>query len=414
MEDIERIERAERYILVAAAPDEEKAWASLDELSDLLDTAGGETVCHVVQRLQRPDRSTYIGRGKASEIREMIEMYEADGIICDDELSPSQLRNLSELTDCKVLDRTMLILDIFAAHAGTREGKLQVEIAQLRYRYSRLRGMGEALSRLGAGIGTRGPGETRLETDRRVIQKRISILSDDIDSMKRSRDTARRKRSVNPVPVAAIVGYTNAGKSTLLNRLTGSDVLSEDKLFATLDPTTRAAVLPDGQKVLFTDTVGFINKLPHNLIDAFRSTLEEAGYADVIIHVVDASDEQSDLHRQVVNDTLRELNITGKPVITLWNKCDLTDPGASFRDFDADASVRISAKTGEGIEAFYLALGEILKKNRTYIDMVIPYRDAAVIAEIRQYGQLLSEEFEAEGTHITAYVPAAIANRLYK
>ena len=219
---------SEKYILVAVASgDEESAWNSLDELSDLLDTAGGETVCHVVQRLQRPDRSTYIGRGKAAEIREMIEMYEADGIICDDELSPAQLRNLSDLTDSKVLDRTMLILDIFAAHAGTREGKLQVEIAQLRYRYSRLRGMGEALSRLGAGIGTRGPGETKLETDRRVIQKRISILSDDLDSMKRSRDTARKKRSVNPVPIAAIVGYTNAGKSTLLNRLTGSDVLPE-------------------------------------------------------------------------------------------------------------------------------------------------------------------------------------------
>ena len=414
MEDIERIERSERYILVAAAPDEEKAWASLDELSDLLDTAGGETVCHVVQRLQRPDRSTYIGRGKAAEIREMIEIYEADGIICDDELSPSQLRNLSDLTDSKVLDRTMLILDIFAAHAGTREGKLQVEIAQLRYRYSRLRGMGEALSRLGAGIGTRGPGETRLETDRRVIQKRISILSENIESMRRSRDTARKKRSVNPVPVVAIVGYTNAGKSTLLNRLTGSDVLSEDKLFATLDPTTRAAVLPDGQKVLFTDTVGFINKLPHNLIDAFRSTLEEAGYADVIVNVVDASDEQSDLHKQVVNDTLRELEITGKPMITLWNKCDLTDPGTLFKDFDADASVSISAKTGEGIEDFYLILGEILKRNRVYIDMVIPYRDAAVIAEIRQYGQLLSEEFEADGTHITAYVPASTASKLYK
>ena len=414
MEDIERIEKAERYILVAAAPDEEKAWASLDELSDLLDTAGGETVCHVVQRLQRPDRSTYVGKGKAHELREMIDMYEAEGIICDDELSPSQLRNLSDLIDSKVLDRTMLILDIFAAHAGTREGKLQVEIAQLRYRYSRLRGMGEALSRLGAGIGTRGPGETKLETDRRVIQKRISVLSDELESMKRSRDTTRRRRSVNPVPVAAIVGYTNAGKSTLLNRLTGSEVLSEDKLFATLDPTTRAAMLPDGQKVLFTDTVGFINKLPHNLIDAFRSTLEEAGYADVIVHVVDASDEQSDLHRQVVNDTLRELDITGKPVITLWNKCDLTDPDVIFRDFDADASVRISAKTGEGIEEFYRVLGEILKKSRIYIEMVVPYRDAAVIAEIRKYGQLLSEEFEADGTHITAYVPVSIANRLYK
>lgn len=283
----ERIEKAERYILVAVSTDdEEKAWRSLDELAELLDTAGGETACQVVQNLQHPDRGTYIGKGKALEIREMLEVQEAAGIICDDELSPPQLRNLSDLIDSKVLDRTMLILDIFAAHATTREGKTQVEIAQLRYRYSRLRGMGDALSRLGAGIGTRGPGETRLETDRRVIQKRIKILSDDIEDMKRARNTTRKKRSSNAVPTAAIVGYTNAGKSTLLNRLTSSEVLSEDKLFATLDPTTRTAVLPDGQTVLFTDTVGFINKLPHNLIDAFRSTLEEAKYYRLWMHLM--------------------------------------------------------------------------------------------------------------------------------
>lgn len=406
----DRIEKAERYILVAVATgDEEKAWASLDELAELLDTAGGETACQVVQNLQHPDRGTYIGKGKALEIRDMLEVQEAAGIICDDELSPSQLRNLSDLIDAKVLDRTMLILDIFAAHATTREGKTQVEIAQLKYRYSRLRGMGEALSRLGAGIGTRGPGETKLETDRRVIQKRIKILSDDIEAMKRARDTTRRKRSSNAVPTAAIVGYTNAGKSTLLNRLTSSDVLSEDKLFATLDPTTRTAVLPDGQTVLFTDTVGFINKLPHNLIDAFRSTLEEAGYADIIVQVIDASDENSELHMQVVRDTLRDLDITGKPVITVWNKCDLTD--AVLRDFGADASVRISAKTGEGIDEFYDALTEILKGRRVYVDTVIPYRDASVIAEIRKYGQLISEEFEAEGTHVKAYVPRALADK---
>ena len=270
----------EKYILVAVATgDEEAAWDSLDELADLLDTAGGTVSCQVVQNLDHPDRATYIGKGKALEVREMVSIQEADGIICDDELSASQMRNLSELTDTKVIDRTTLILDIFASHARTREGRLQVEIAQQKYRYTRLRGMGEALSRLGAGIGTRGPGETKLETDRRVIQKRISKLSDEIEAMKRARETERKKRSDSPLPTAAIVGYTNAGKSTLLNRLTGSDVLSEDKLFATLDPTTRAALLPDGQKVLFTDTVGFINKLPHNLVDAFRSTLEEAGYA---------------------------------------------------------------------------------------------------------------------------------------
>ena len=319
------------------------------------------------------------------------------------------MRNLSELTGAKVIDRTTLILDIFAAHARTREGKLQVEIAQQKYRYARLRGMGEALSRLGAGIGTRGPGETKLETDRRVIQKRIKILSDDIETMKRARDTARKKRSANAIPTAAIVGYTNAGKSTLLNRLTGSDVLSEDKLFATLDPTTRMAMLPDGQQVLFTDTVGFINKLPHNLVDAFRSTLEEAGYADVIVHVIDASEPQAEMHRRVVYDTLIDLGINDKPVITLWNKADLVDEDALFRDFGANASVKISAKTGQGIDEFYNELARILRDNRIYIDTMIPYRDTAVVAEIRKTGQLLSEEYEEEGIHIKAYVPRALA-----
>lgn len=412
MDNNERIEKSEKYILAAVScGDEEKAYASLEELSELLETAGGETVCYVVQNLEHPDRVTYLGRGKAAEIREMLDMYDADGVICDDELTPSQIRNLSDLMDAKVIDRTMLILDIFAAHARTREGKLQVEAAQLRYRYSRLRGMGEALSRLGAGIGTRGPGETKLETDRRVIQKRLKILSDDIEAMKRARDTSRRKRSSNAVPTVAIVGYTNAGKSTLLNRLTSSDVLSENKLFATLDPTTRSAVLPDGQTVLFTDTVGFINKLPHNLVDAFRSTLEEAGYADIIVQVVDASDDQAEMHMQVVRDTLNDLDIKGKPVITLWNKCDLVPDDKGFRDFEADASVRISALTGEGIDEFYEKLAEILRSRRVYIDRIIPYRDAAVIADIRKYGQLLTEEFEAEGTRVTAYVPKALADK---
>lgn len=406
----ENIENTEKYILAAVASgDEEAAWDSLDELADLLDTAGGVTVFQVVQNLAHPDRSTYIGKGKAEELREAIEIHEADGIICDDELTASQMRNLSELTGAKVIDRTTLILDIFAAHARTREGKLQVEIAQQKYRYARLRGMGEALSRLGAGIGTRGPGETKLETDRRVIQKRIKILSDDIEAMKRARDTARKKRSSNAVPTVAIVGYTNAGKSTLLNRLTGSDVLSEDKLFATLDPTTRAALLPDGQQVLFTDTVGFINKLPHNLIDAFRSTLEEAGYADIIVHVIDASDPQADLHLKVVYDTLVELGITDKPVITVWNKSDLVAEDALFRDFGADASVKISAKTGAGLDEFYNELTRILRDSRVYIDTVIPYKKTAVVAEIRKTGQLLSEDYEDEGVHIKAYVPRALA-----
>ena len=397
-----------------ATGNEEAAWDSLDELADLLDTAGGITVCQSVQNLAHPDRATYIGKGKAAELKELLEIHDADGIICDDELTASQMRNLSELTESKVIDRTTLILDIFAAHARTREGKLQVEIAQQKYRYARLRGMGEALSRLGAGIGTRGPGETKLETDRRVIQKRISILSEEIEAMKRARDTARKKRSSSSVPSAAIVGYTNAGKSTLLNRLTGSDVLSEDKLFATLDPTTRAAVLPDGQKVLFTDTVGFINKLPHNLVDAFRSTLEEARYADIIIHVIDASDPDAELHRKVVYDTLRDLEISGKPVITVWNKYDLVDKDSKFRDFDSDASVNVSAKTGEGLDDFYEKVAEILRNSRVYIDTVIPYKDTAVVSEIRTAGQLIYEEYKAEGIHIKAYLPHSVTNRVMK
>ena len=399
----------EKYILVAVATgDEDAAWDSLDELADLLDTAGGTVSCQVVQNLDHPDRATYIGKGKALELREMVSIQEADGIICDDELSASQMRNLSELTDTKVIDRTTLILDIFASHAKTREGRLQVEIAQQKYRYARLRGMGEALSRLGAGIGTRGPGETKLETDRRVIQKRISKLSDEIEAMKRARDTARKKRSDSPLPAAAIVGYTNAGKSTLLNRLTGSDVLSEDKLFATLDPTTRAALLPDGQKVLFTDTVGFINKLPHNLVDAFRSTLEEAGYADIILHVIDTSDPQAEMHRKVVYDTLRDLDISGRPVITVWNKADLISKDEVFRDFDSDASVRISARTGEGIEDLCETVAKILRENRIFIDKIIPYSEAALVARIRTAGQLISEEYEENGIHVRAYVPASM------
>ena len=406
-------DNTEKYILVAVSSgDEEAAWDSLDELADLLDTAGGETVFKAVQNLPHPDRATYIGKGKAEELRDMIGIYEADGLICDDELTASQMRNLSDITGSKVIDRTTLILDIFAAHAKTREGKLQVEIAQQKYRYARLRGMGEALSRLGGGIGTRGPGETKLETDRRVIQKRIKILSEDIEAMKTARDTARKRRSSGAVPAAAIVGYTNAGKSTLLNRLTGADVLSEDKPFATLDPTTRSAFLPDGQKLLFTDTVGFINKLPHNLVDAFRSTLEEAGYADIIVHVIDASDPQAELHRRIVYDTLADLGISDKPVVTVWNKADLVPEGELFRDFDADASVKVSAKTGEGLEDLHDALSKILKDGRTYIETVIPYSEAALVSVIRSSGQLISEEYEEDGIHVKAYVPQAVANQL--
>ena len=446
-------DRKERYILIAVSRgDQEAAEASLDELERLLDTAGGEVAVfaasvdpnpaedlpidpedvddlpdeyfdevggkdalmsgRVIQNIPVPGRATYIGKGKLEELKKLIEYTRADGILCDDELTPVQLKNLSEETGVKVLDRTMLILDIFAAHATTREGKVQVEIAQLKYRMSRLAGSGTALSRLGGGIGTRGPGEKKIENDRRVIRRRVKILSDEIEEMKRARATTRKKRMANAVPTVALVGYTNAGKSTLLNLLTDSDVLSEDKLFATLDPTTRIAVLPDGQEVLFTDTVGFISRLPHDLVDAFRSTLEEAKYADILVHVADASDPMADEQARIVYETLEALGIVGKPVMTVWNKTDLIEAESILRDFSADASVMISAKNGTGMDSFYNELGRLLRESRVRIEAVIPYAQAAKIAVIRKAGQLLREEYEADGVHIEAYVPKAIADAL--
>lgn len=411
----EHIEKKEKYILVAVScKDEEAAWSSLEELSELVNTAGAEVVMMVVQNLERFDRATYVGSGKALELKELIEIHEADGIICDDELSPSQFRNLGNIVDAKIIDRTLLILDIFASHAKTREGKIQVEIAQLRHRASRLTGMGEAMSRLGGGIGTRGPGETKLESDRRVIQKRIKLLSDEIEDMKRARDTSRKKRQESSTPTVAIVGYTNAGKSTLLNHITEATVLSEDKLFATLDPTTRIAQIDNGEEVLFTDTVGFINKLPHHLVDAFKSTLEEAKYADVIMHVIDASNPQRDLHYKVVCDTLEKLGVVGKPMITVWNKIDLLDDEDEnnrpvFSDFKADASVEISAKTGFGIDELLKCVSDVLNKDRTYLDIIINYCNTADVNLIRKYGQLISETYEGDGIHIKAYVPASLS-----
>ena len=403
----------DKYILVAVSTDnEEEAWESLEELEALLETADGEATSHVVQNLEHPNRAMYVGTGKAEELKTMIAQQDAAGIICDDELTPSQFRNLSEAIDARVIDRTMLILDIFARHAKTKEGKIQVEIAQQKYRLSRLRGMGEAMSRLGGGIGTRGPGETKLETDRRVIQKRIKLLSDEIEDLKQVRETTRKKRSSGAVPTVAIVGYTNAGKSTLLNAVTGADVLSENKLFATLDPTTRTAVLPDSQEVLLTDTVGFINKLPHNIIDAFRSTLEEAKYADIIVHVVDASDEQADMHIEVVKKTLEELEVVGKPVILVRNKIDIADRDRVYAVSGADAIVELSAKTGEGVDKFFEAIAKILQDSRVYVETVLAYKDTATLAKIRKHGQLLAEEYEGDGIHVKAYVPRAIANTL--
>lgn len=400
------METKEKYLLVAInSGDEDAVWASISELSMLLETAGGEAVDGVVQNLLHPDPATYVGSGKAVELGELVEAYGADGILCDDELSPAQIKNLSEITGCKVIDRTLLILDIFAAHAKTSEGKVQVEMAQLKYRLAHLRGLGMVLSRLGGGIGTRGPGETKLETDRRAIMRRISALSSEIKNMENVREVTRKKRQESPIPVFAIVGYTNAGKSTLLNRLTSADVLAEDKLFATLDPTTRLCRLQDGQEVLFTDTVGFINKLPHQLIEAFKSTLEEASYADYIIHVVDCTDENALSHMSVVYRTLSELGVSGKPILTVLNKYDLIESEVAIFDEHADHVVKVSAKNGDGMDAFYETLIEMLKEGRIYIDEVVSYDNGSKVSSIRKYGQLLSEEYLPEGIHIKAYVP---------
>lgn len=395
----------DRYLLVAVSTDDEDTtWKSLEELALLLETAGGEAEESFIQNLEHPDPATYVGSGKAKELRDLVRAYEADGIICDDELSPTQLKNLTEILECKVLDRTQLILDIFAQRAKTKEGKVQVEMAQLQYRMSHLRGIGKDLSRLGGGIGTRGPGETKLETDRRAIQRRIASLRKDIEDMKKVRETTRKKRSNARSMVAAIVGYTNAGKSTLLNRLTGADVYAENKLFATLDPTTRICRLPEGEEILFTDTVGFISKLPHQLIDAFKSTLEEAKYADIIIHVIDGTDENADMHMDVVYKTLADLKVSGKPIVTLVNKTDLQVEPMRFHDPRADEVICISAKTGDGIEEFYDALLKIFREGREFIDEVIPYTEGSRLDRLRKFGQILSEEYTPEGVHVTAYV----------
>jgi len=409
---IQTSEIKEKFILVGVETGKDRMEESLTELEELLETAGGETVGRVIQNLESINKATYVGKGKVDEIRELAEELGADGIVCDDELSPAQLSNLKDELDIKVLDRTLVILDIFAAHAQTSEGKLQVELAQLKYRSSRLTGLGKNLSRLGGGIGTRGPGESKLESDRRAIRERVSQLRSEIEKVESSRETLRKHRMSDGIPVIAIVGYTNAGKSTFLNKITDAGILAEDKLFATLDPTTRNLKIPDGEEVLFTDTVGFISKLPHNLVDAFKSTLEEAKYADLILHVADASNPEVDEQMKVVYRTLEELKVTGKPVITFLNKQDKLEEERIIKDINADAVVKGSAKTGEGIDELLSKITEILREGKVLIDTVLSYADTSKISVIRKKGQLLSEEYEGEGIKVKAYVPKAVAGQL--
>ena len=412
---IEIGEQQERVILFAASTNaSDDTEESVEELRELVKTAGAETVGTVIQNRENIHPGTYLGKGKIQELKEMVWESGATGVVCDDELSPAQLKNLEDALDTKVMDRTMIILDIFAARAKTREGKIQVELAQLRYRAVRLVGLRNSLSRLGGGIGTRGPGETKLEVDRRRIHERISQLKSELQDVERHRDVVRKQREQSGTLTAAIVGYTNAGKSTLLNKLTGAGILAEDKLFATLDPTTRALTLPGGEKVLLTDTVGFIRKLPHHLVEAFKSTLEEARYCDVILHVVDCSNPQMDMQMHVVYETLRRLDIKDKEIITVFNKVDRPDADTACRDMSADYKVKLSAKTGEGIEELLDLFAIILRNRRIYFEKIFAYRDAGRIQTIRKSGQLLSEEYQDDGIHVKAYVPVELFEELYR
>ncbi len=406
----------ETYILIGAQtadmPGGIAMEDSLDELEELVHTAGGDCVGKVVQNMERIHPGTYLGSGKLEDIKCMLAAYDATGIVCDDELSPAQMNNLEKILECKVLDRTMVILDIFAARARSSEGKIQVELAQLRYRAARLVGMRASLSRLGGGIGTRGPGEKKLEMDRRLIHGRISRLKEELESVKKHRELIRGQRKENRMPTAAIVGYTNAGKSTFLNTMTGADVLEEDKLFATLDPTTRLLELENGQQMLLTDTVGFIHKLPHHLIEAFKSTLEEAKYADYIIHVVDASDPMVDMHMQVVYDTLHDLEADQKKILTLFNKCDREAARKGLHDPRAEKTLYISAKTGEGLENCRSVLSDMLMDSFILLERIFSYNEAGLLQLIRREGQLLEEEYLAEGIRVKANVPVELYGRL--
>ena len=386
---------------------------SMKELAELVDTAGATVLESIIQSRERIHPGTYLGKGKIEEVRERIEQLDATGVVCDDELTPAQLRNLEDLLDTKVMDRTMVILDIFAKRATTSEGKIQVELAQLKFSAARLIGLRSSLSRLGGGIGTRGPGEKKLEMDRRLIHERISQLKAELKKVESHRELIRKSRDENLAFNVAIVGYTNAGKSTLLNKLTDANILAEDKLFATLDPTTRKLKLGSGQEILVTDTVGFIRKLPHHLIEAFKSTLEEAKYANLLVHMVDASNEEASSQMLVVYDTLRSLDVVDKDIITVFNKTDLIKEGEELpRDFHADKILKMSAKTGEGIEDLKKTIENILQNQRVYLEHIFSYKDAGKIALIRKFGEIKSEEYIDDGISIKAYIPAEIFGKV--
>lgn len=411
MYEMEQID--ERVILVGIdTGNEDAANRSLDELSELAKTAKAAVVGRLIQPRESAHPGTYIGKGKLTELKDLIWETDATGIICDDELTSAQLGNLEEELSCKIIDRTLLILDIFAARAVSGEGKIQVELAQLRYRASRLAGLGRSLSRLGGGIGTRGPGEKKLEMDRRLIRERISRLKKELKDVEKHRELIRTQRKQSGLKVAALVGYTSAGKSGIENALTNAGILEDAMLFSTLDTTTRSLVLDNTQEILVTDTVGFIRKLPHHLVEAFKSTLEEAKYADIIIHVVDASNPQMDEQMHVVYDTLRQLGAADRPVITLFNKQDKLESAGSYRDFQAEYSIPASAKTGEGLAELKKALLEIVRREQIYVERLYDFSEASKIQLIRSRGQLLSEKYVPEGIEVKAYVPKDIYGKV--
>ena len=408
------MEQIEETVILAGIDtgDGEAAERSLDELEELAKTAGAKVAGRLIQAREAAHPATYVGRGKLMELKELIWETDAAGIICDDELTSAQLGNLEAELSCKVIDRTLLILDIFAARAASGEGKIQVELAQLRYRASRLTGLGRSLSRLGGGIGTRGPGEKKLEMDRRLIRERISRLKRELKDVEKHRELIRTQRKQSGLKVAALVGYTSAGKSSIENALTDAGILEDAMLFSTLDTTTRSLMLDNTQEILLTDTVGFIRKLPHHLVEAFKSTLEEAKYADIIIHVADASNPQMDEQMHVVYETLRQLGAEGKPVVTLFNKQDLLENPVRQKDFRADYSIPASAKTGQGLEELKKALLEIIRRDQIYIERLYDFSEAGKIQVIRSRGQLLSEEYVPEGIAVKAYVPKDVYGRV--
>lgn len=408
----------ERLILVGVEPEDGRGGmemdACLDELEELVKTAGGVAVGRMVQRRERAHPGHYLGKGKAEELKVMLHAFDATGIVCDDELSPAQLKNLEQILETKVMDRTIVILDIFAAHALSGEGKIQVELAQLKYRLSRLAGIGASLSRLGGGIGTRGPGEKKLETDRRHIKERIAELNREAGEIRTHRELLRAQRKKKGTPLVSLVGYTNAGKSTLINALTDAGVLAEDKLFATLDTTTRKVELPNGSEILLTDTVGFIQKLPHHLVQAFRATLEELKYADILLHIVDASNPQREEQMRVVYQTLKELGCGDTPVITVFNKMDLLPELPLPPDGSARDTVRISAAENSGLDGLLESIERLLQSFRKTMRVMLPYTEGGLIGWVHGRCEILREEHTADGVLLEAAVDEEAENRLGK